>query len=64
LLDNVFGGMTCSIQTCKGCGNVQENEDSFNILTTIVKNCKTLHDSLTKFIQGEIIEDYRCSACN
>ncbi len=64
MLDNVFGGTTCQIQTCKSCGNVQEKEEPFYILTTIVKNCKNLHDSLTKFGQSETIEDYQCSACN
>ena len=38
LLQNVFGGETCSVMICKGCGNISENNEAFFNLTLEVKN--------------------------
>ncbi len=40
--------------------NVFEN---FYNLSLEVKNQKTLNESLTKFITGEIISDFKCENC-
>ena len=49
---------------CKNCGNLRKNIEDFYNLSLEVKNQKTLYDGLNKFVQGEIISDYKCEACS
>ena len=49
---------------CKNCGNLRQNRDNFYNLSLEVKNQKSIHDALKKFITGEIISDFKCEACN
>jgi ubiquitin carboxyl-terminal hydrolase 34 len=49
---------------CKNCGNMRQKFEDFFNLSVEVKNQKTLYDGLKKFIQGEIINDFQCEACN
>jgi ubiquitin carboxyl-terminal hydrolase 34 len=64
LLQNVFGGETCSVMICKGCGNVKQNTEPFFNLTLEVKNQKSIFDGLRRLTTGETIQDYTCDACN
>jgi len=64
LIQNVFGGKTCSMMRCKNCGNLRKNTEDFYNLSLEVKNQKDIYDGLRKVIQGEIIADYQCEACN
>jgi ubiquitin carboxyl-terminal hydrolase 34 len=64
LLQNVFGGKTCSIMRCKNCGNLRKNSEAFFNLSLEVKNQKDIYDGLQKIIKGENISDYQCEACN
>jgi ubiquitin carboxyl-terminal hydrolase 34 len=64
LLQNVFGGKTCSTMRCKSCGNLRQNIEDFYNLSLEVKNQKTLYDGLEKFISGETISDFQCEGCN
>jgi len=64
LLRSVFGGKTCSQIICKGgCGNVRKNYEDFYNLSLGVKGFRTLHESLTKFVAGDTIQDYYCEQC-
>jgi len=63
LLQNVFGGKTCSMMICKSCGNMRQRFEDFYNLSVEVKNQKSLYDGLKKFIAGEIISDFSCDAC-
>jgi len=64
LLQNVFGGQTCSMMKCKNCGNLRQNKEDFYNLSLEVKNQSSVYDGLKKFVSGEIISDYQCEACN
>ena len=63
ILDSVYGGKTCQQLICAGCGHVKSREETFYNLSLEVKNMKTIHDSLEKFITGEVIDDYFCDNC-
>jgi ubiquitin carboxyl-terminal hydrolase 34 len=64
ILDGVYGGKTCTELTCSQCSNIKCREETFYNLSVPIKNLKTLHECLEKFIQGEVISDYKCDACN
>ncbi|CDW78148.1 ubiquitin carboxyl-terminal hydrolase family protein [Stylonychia lemnae] len=64
LLQNIFGGQTCSLMICKNCGNLRQMKENFYNLSLEVKNQKSIYDGLKKFITGEIINDFLCEACN
>ena len=64
LLDNVYGGRVCTQLICSECGKKKEREELFYNLSLEVKNLKTLHESLEKYISGEIISDYHCEGCD
>lgn len=49
---------------CKNCGNLRQRLEDFYNLSLEVKNQKSVHDGLRKFVAGEIISDYQCEACN
>lgn len=38
LLQNVFGGKTCSMMICKSCGNLKQRQEDFYNLSLEVKN--------------------------
>ncbi|KRW99755.1 Armadillo-type fold [Pseudocohnilembus persalinus] len=63
ILDDVYGGKTVTQLICKDCGNVINREETFTNLSIEVKNQKSVYTSMEKFIQGEVINDYNCSAC-
>ena len=54
----------CDQRICQSCHNVQNEFDSFYFLTMMVGNVSTFYESLEKMVQGSLIEDYRCSACD
>mmetsp|Transcript_33660 Transcript_33660/g.51962 ORF Transcript_33660/g.51962 Transcript_33660/m.51962 type:complete len:205 (+) Transcript_33660:5767-6381(+) len=63
LLRSIFGGTTCSQLICNECGKVKNRIEDFLNLSLTVKGIKSMQDSLTKLISGEIINDYECSGC-
>ena len=63
LLQNVFGGKTCSVTICKGCGNVNMSSEQFFNLSLEVQNQNSIHDGLKRLVTGETINDYQCNAC-
>ena len=48
---------------CKICGTVSEKIEDFYNLSLEVKNQKSIHDGLKKFISGETINDFYCEEC-
>ena len=46
------------------CGNAKNNCEEFYTLSLEVRNKATVYDSLRKQLDGEVIEDYKCDACN
>lgn len=64
LLQSVFGGKTCSQMLCTECGKVKNRIEDFYNLSLTVKDIKSMHDSLQKMIEGEVINDYQCDGCN
>ena len=62
-MQSIFGGKNCAQMVCKECGFTWNRfEDFFNISLT-VKERKSIADSLSKSIEGEIINDYTCPGC-
>jgi len=59
----VFGGKTCSVTICKGCGNVNTSEEQFFNLSLEVQNQNSIYDGLKRLVTGETINDYKCDAC-
>jgi uncharacterized UBP type Zn finger protein len=64
LLQSVFGGKTCSQLICTECGKVKNRIEDYYNLSLTVKDIKSMHDSLQKLIEGEVINDYQCDGCN
>ena len=63
LLQSVFGGQTCSQLVCQECGKVKNRIEDFYNLSLTVKDIKSMHDSLQKLIEGEVINDFECDTC-
>lgn len=49
---------------CLECGKVKNRIEDFYNLSVTVKDIKSLHDSLQKLIEGEVINDFQCDTCN
>jgi ubiquitin C-terminal hydrolase len=49
---------------CKECGKAKDKLDKFLTLSVPVVEVKTLQESLSKLIEGEVVSDYACSGCN
>ena len=65
LVQDIFRGKSLTRRVCKSCDNMVFGDiDYFYNLALEVKNLKGLEDSLTKQMEGEIISDFRCEACN
>ena len=63
ILEDVFGGKSCTQLICSECGKKKEKEELFYNLSLEVKNMKNLYESVEKYIQGETISDYHCEGC-
>ena len=66
-IKNTFGGYVSNEFICKDCPHYSEREEPFLSVSLQVKNKKTLEESLTSFIEGEILEGqnaYLCEQCN
>jgi len=49
---------------CSECGKVKNRQEDFYFLSLDVKDIKSVNESLSKQIEGEIISDYQCDGCN
>jgi ubiquitin C-terminal hydrolase len=63
-LQSVFGGQVCNQFVCQECGNVTNRIEDFYNLSLEVKDIKSMHESLQKNLEGEIINGYQCDGCN
>ena len=63
LLQSVFGGKHCSQMVCKECGFIRNRFEDFYNLKLIVKERKSMEESLKKNLEGEVISDYECPGC-
>ena len=48
---------------CMSCGKVKNRIESYFNLSLPVKDLNSVHDSLKKQVEGEIINGYRCDGC-
>ncbi len=63
LLQNVFGGKSCSQVVCSNCGFVSSTYEDYYTLSLEIKNQKTLADSLERFVAGSMVSEYLCQGC-
>ena len=49
---------------CTECGKVKNRHEEFLNLSLNIKDIKSVHQSLQKLVEGEIINDYQCDGCN
>ncbi len=63
LLQGIFGGRSCSQIKCESCGNVSSVYEDYYTLSLEIKNQRTLHDALDKFVGWNIVSDYYCEEC-
>jgi len=64
LLGDVFGGKVCEQLVCLGgCNRVNEKREPFHILALDVQNYRSLYDACEAYVQGEVLEDFRCEEC-
>lgn len=64
LLSNTFKGKIANQIICNECRNVSETYEDFYNISLDVKHSKSLHESFTKYITGDIISGYMCEVCN
>ncbi|CAD8084108.1 unnamed protein product [Paramecium sonneborni] len=64
ILDGVFGGKTCTQIECQNCKAIKNKDEIFYNLSVPIKNLKNLQECFDKFVQGEIISDFKCESCN
>ncbi|CAD8206139.1 unnamed protein product [Paramecium octaurelia] len=64
IMDGVFGGKTCTLIECQNCKVTKSKEEIFYNLSLLIKNLKTLQECFDKFVQGEVISDFKCESCN
>jgi len=62
-----FGGTFASEVICKGCPHQFERPEPFLSIGVTVKNKRSLHEGLSAFIQGDMLEGdnaYLCATCD
>jgi len=66
LLQNVFGGQLSHLVSCKKCGFASERVEDCLSISLDVKGKKDISESLTSYIQGDLLDganQYFCSNC-
>jgi len=65
LLDRLFCGKLCQQLVCLGgCGRTNARDEPFYVLPLDVKNHRSLHEACEAYVQGEVLEDFKCEQCN
>ena len=49
---------------CMECGKVKNRLEDFYNLSLIVREVKSVYESLQKDVEGETINEYNCDGCN
>eukprot|EP01022_Parablepharisma_sp_SALTPOND_P015060 TRINITY_DN20_c0_g1_i1.p1 TRINITY_DN20_c0_g1~~TRINITY_DN20_c0_g1_i1.p1 ORF type:complete len:1373 (-),score=178.95 TRINITY_DN20_c0_g1_i1:2037-6155(-) len=63
LLQNIFGGKSCSQVVCSNCGNVSNTFEDYYTLSLEIKNQKNIHAALERFIASNTVSGYLCQEC-
>ena len=63
IIQGIYGGQTAGLIKCLNCGYVKQNIQDFNNISIEVKDMKGVDDSFKKYIEPEIISDYKCDKC-
>ena len=61
-----FGGLLSNELICKECPHYYEREEPFLAINLVVKNKKSITDSLERLIEGEVLDGdnaYYCEQC-
>eukprot|EP00045_Choanoeca_perplexa_P017708 m.262868 g.262868 ORF g.262868 m.262868 type:complete len:2290 (-) comp17611_c0_seq1:39-6908(-) len=65
ILKAVLGGMFVDEKIVqKGCSHRYTRDESFNTVAIEVSLSRKLEDGLEKYVQGEVLDEYRCEKCN
>ena len=60
----MFAGHWSSQLICPACGKVSSQLEKFYNLSIQIKGFEDINQSLQSMIEGQVIEDYRCGACD
>ena len=63
LVHDTFGGKQCNQMICPNCGKVKNRIEDFYNLSLGIKGINSIGKALEKMIEGEVINDYKCSGC-
>ena len=64
LIDSIFGGSLVAQLVCKECGKAKNRLEKILTLSVTIQEVKTLQESLSKLIEGEVVADFQCDGCN
>lgn len=64
LVQSIFGGKTVSQMRCPECNYVKDRLEDFSNKTLTVKDHKSVEEALKAEVEGEKIDDYKCSGCH
>ena len=64
LVNGVFGGVLCNQMVCPECGKVKNRMEDYLNLSLPIKGIKSVEESLSKLVEGEVISDYLCDGCH
>ena len=53
-----------SQMVCMECGKIKNRLEDYYNLSLTVRQIKSVYESLQKEVEGEIISDFKCDACN
>lgn len=64
LVRRLFTGKMANQIICTSCGDVRSKDEAFHHISLEVKNLRSVEESLARYIDGETISDFHCSACD
>lgn len=60
IIQSIYGGKYCSQLVCSSCNKISERHENFFNLSLEVKGHKNIFESFDKYIEGEVISEYKC----
>ena len=63
LVQSVFGGRICNQLACGQCGTVRRNYEDMYTLSLEIKNQRTFHEAMDKFVANSMVSGYFCEEC-
>lgn len=67
IIKRTFGGVFANELICKGCPHMSETDEPYLAIPLIVKNKKSIDESLSAYIEGEMLDGdnmYLCDKCD